>query len=240
MQVVGVIDLQGGVVVRGVGGRRAEYRPIVSRLCATANPLAVARAFRDRFGLAECYLADLDAIGGAAPAWAVYDALRRDGFRLWVDAGVRDVERGLTLGDAVDRVVVGLETVNGPQVVATLAQRLGEQMAFSLDLHDGRPMGDGSGWRAADAKGIAVEVVRLGVRRLIVLDLARIGGGGGTGTETLCADLSAQFPHLHVTAGGGVRVRGDLLRLRDAGVSAVLVASALHDGELSRADLDAL
>ncbi|MFO0928258.1 MAG: HisA/HisF-related TIM barrel protein [Gemmataceae bacterium] len=156
---------------------------------------------------------------------------RRDG--LWVDAGgaggVRSPHRRC--------VVVGLETVGGPDVVAALAERLGERMAFSLDLRDGRPMGDVTSWPAADGLAIAVEAVRRGVRRLIVLDLARVGVGTGTGTEALCADLSAPFPHLHVTAGGGVRSRADLVRLRDAGVAAVLVASALHDGGLSRADL---
>ena len=32
MRVIGVLDLKGGVVVRGVAGRRHEYRPIVSPL----------------------------------------------------------------------------------------------------------------------------------------------------------------------------------------------------------------
>jgi uncharacterized protein related to proFAR isomerase len=32
----------------------------------------------------------------------------------------------------------------------------------------------------------------------------------------------------------------DLQRLKDLGVGAALVASALHDGRLSRADLDSL
>lgn len=237
MQVIGVLDVLGGVVVRGIAGRRAEYRPIVSRLCPTPQPLAVARAFRDHFGIDECYLADLDAIGGAAPAVGIYDALRSDGFRLWVDAGVREVASGERLADVVDRLVVGLETVRGPQVVAALAGKFGERMTFSLDLQGGVPLGDRTDWPADDVLGIAAEAVRLGVRRMIVLDLARVGVGSGTGTEPTCADLAARFPHLHVTAGGGVRSRADLLRLRDAGVSAVLVASVLHEGRLDRSAL---
>ncbi|MFM8221178.1 MAG: nickel transporter, partial [Planctomycetaceae bacterium] len=44
MQVIPVLDLLGGVVVRGVAGQRDSYRPIVSQLVDGAEPLAVARA----------------------------------------------------------------------------------------------------------------------------------------------------------------------------------------------------
>ncbi|HEV7223801.1 MAG TPA: hypothetical protein VGN42_13930, partial [Pirellulales bacterium] len=60
MQMIPVIDLMGGLVVRGVGGRRHEYRPIESRLCAGANPAAIARALREQFAIDEIYLAELD------------------------------------------------------------------------------------------------------------------------------------------------------------------------------------
>ena len=74
----------------------------------------------------------------------------------------------------------------------------------------------------------------LGVRRMIVLDLARVGIGEGTGTEKLCARLTAAHPSLEVIAGGGVRGPEDLRRLTGCGVRTALVASALHDGRLTR------
>src|SRR5438876_12291445 len=110
MRVVGVIDLMGGVVVRGVGGRRAEYRPVESQLCASAEAVTVAEAYRLEYGIEELYLADLDAISGATPAWRTYEALLMAGFRLWVDAGVRTIEDGQALARAGVGVGVGLET----------------------------------------------------------------------------------------------------------------------------------
>src|SRR5438270_567379 len=50
MRVIPVLDLKGGQVVRGIGGRRAEYRPIISVLTDSAKPLDVARAFRVGMG----------------------------------------------------------------------------------------------------------------------------------------------------------------------------------------------
>src|SRR5438046_4078339 len=97
MRIIPVLDLKGGVVVRGVAGRREEYRPIVSRLVASAAPIAVARAFRDRLGLTELYLADLDAIAGASPAWTTYKEIQAIGCQVWVDAGVRNAADALAV-----------------------------------------------------------------------------------------------------------------------------------------------
>jgi phosphoribosylformimino-5-aminoimidazole carboxamide ribotide isomerase len=107
-------------------------------------------------------------------------------------------------------------------------------------LREGVPLGDTTAWPARDAEGIAASAVALGVRQLIVLDLARVGVGAGTGTEGLCARLAAAHPGVAVYAGGGVRGMNDLRRLREAGVRGALVSSALHDGTLSREDLAAL
>jgi hypothetical protein len=44
MRILPVLDLMNGVVVRGVGGRRSEYRPVASRLAVSADPADVAAA----------------------------------------------------------------------------------------------------------------------------------------------------------------------------------------------------
>jgi phosphoribosylformimino-5-aminoimidazole carboxamide ribotide isomerase len=238
MRVLPVLDVQGGRVVRGVGGRRQEYRPVVSRLTTSCHPVDVAEAFRDHFGLSEIYLADLDAIAGAAPALSLYSVLRSRDFRLWVDAGLRTAAEAGPLADAgVGGIVAGLETVVGPEVLAGLCRDHGERVVFSLDLRDGVPLGHVAAWGAGGAWSIAARAAADGVRRLIVLDLARVGGGGGTGTEELCRRLAGAYPEVEVIAGGGVRDRADLERLGRCGVAGVLVASALHDGRLRPEDL---
>ena len=72
----------------------------------------------------------------------------------------------------------------------------------------------------------------MGVRALIVLDLARVGTGTGTGTEPLLRAIRDEFPGVDLIAGGGVRTWADVDRLSEAGASGVLVASAIHDGTL--------
>jgi phosphoribosylformimino-5-aminoimidazole carboxamide ribotide isomerase len=241
MQILPVLDIMQGQVVHGVGGRRNEYRPIVSRLTDSSRPLDVAGAIRAHFGRDEFYLADLDAIAGGEPAWTLYALLHEHGYRLWVDAGVCELTRACQLVAAnVESVVVGLETVAGPPALREIVRALGERVVFSLDLRHGEPMGQRDAWEGANAWEIAARAVRLGVHRLLVLDLAHVGLGDGTGTDELCARLCATFPDVEVSAGGGVRNRADLQALRDVGVRTALVASALHDGRLTRRDLDGL
>jgi phosphoribosylformimino-5-aminoimidazole carboxamide ribotide isomerase len=238
MRIVPVLDLKVGHVVRGVGGRREEYRPVVSRLTDSAAPVDVATAFRDHFGLSELYVADLDAIAGAGPALETYAALRALGCTLWVDAGLRQaVQAEVLIGASVETIVAGLETLAGPEELTRLCERYAERVVFSLDLKEGRPLGDLRGWDAGSAWDVASQAVALGARRLLVLDLARVGGGEGTGTEELCRRLVEASPGVEIAAGGGVCGPDDLRRLREGGIAAVLVASALHDGRLTRADV---
>ena len=73
MRVIPVLDLKDGEVVRGVAGRRQEYRPIRSRLSDSSRPVDVAGAFRERLNLRDLYLADLNAIAGEPPAFKTMD-----------------------------------------------------------------------------------------------------------------------------------------------------------------------
>jgi len=242
MHIIPVLDLLEGAVVRGVEGRREEYRPVESRIVQNSDPLSVARAFRDRFGLTRLYVADLDAIVHQQQNRDVYRMLAADDFQLMIDAGLRNIEAAeAVLAEGADQVVAGLETWPGPDQLARLARRLGrERVVFSLDMKNGKPLGDLSGWPAREPYDIAVCAMEAGAGELIVLDLAQVGANAGLSTENLCRSLIDRFPGPRVITGGGVRGLSDLERLSRMKVSGALVASALHDGRISRTDVESL
>jgi phosphoribosylformimino-5-aminoimidazole carboxamide ribotide isomerase len=233
MNILPVLDVMAGRVVHGKAGRRETYQPIASRLCAGCAPLDIARAFRAHFGLVQLYVADLDAIAGAAPARTLFQELRREGFDLWVDAGVSSVEHAVSLRESgVSSVVVGLETLPAPALLDNLLAELGpDPLVFSLDLKHGAPMAS-SAWAGVDALGIARRALQAGVRRVLVLDLAAVGMDGGPSTLELCRRLRARRPDIEIATGGGVRGQADLDALRGVPVDHVLLASALHDGRI--------
>ena len=241
MQILPVIDVMNGQVVRGVAGRRSEYKPIVSRLTPSTAPVDIARAFREHFGFDELYLADLDAIAGHAPALPLYEDLQTAGFRLWVDAGLRQAPDAVPLmNHGVDRIIVGLETCSGPGMLAELLDQMRASRAvFSLDLKRGQALATAGAWPVCEPFAIAADVIALGIRRLLVLDLAQVGVGAGVGTASLCRRLRARYPELEIAAGGGVRGPDDVHAMAAAGVDWLLVASALHDGRLHSASVRA-
>jgi phosphoribosylformimino-5-aminoimidazole carboxamide ribotide isomerase len=235
MPILPVLDLKQGQIVRGIAGRRDEYRPIVSKLTSSARPIDVARALHEHFGFVEFYIADLDAIAGALPALEVYESLHAEGLRLWVDAGVRTVDDAVCVpvtGPAT--VVVGLETVQGPDTLRDLCRRLDpRKVVFSLDLKNGQPLGEPAPWGVGSAWAIAQQAFDTGVVRMLVLDLAHVGVGAGPGTAELCARLRREHPDREISTGGGVRGPDDVKQLYACGVDYVLVASALHNGRFT-------
>jgi phosphoribosylformimino-5-aminoimidazole carboxamide ribotide isomerase len=232
MKIIPVMDLRGGHVVRGIAGRRDEYRPMISQLTPSSVPLNVARAIRDRFGLHHFYIADLDAIAGESADVTTLATLRDHGFHCWVDAGIRTFAQAITLAPHVAVVIAGLETLAGPGELDKIVHALGRDVIFSLDLKAGTPMGNLVAWRNAGAFAIAQQAISFGLERLLVLDVGRVGTGTGTGTGELCSCIIAKFPLVEVLTGGGIRDMVEIRRLEAIGVAGVLVASGLHDGTL--------
>ncbi len=237
MRLIPVLDLQSGVVVRGVAGKRDEYRPLSSELCPGARPLDVARAIRETYNVSELYVADLDAIAGDRDVHeAVLVRLVDAGFRLLLDSGITCAHDARRAGETgADRIVVGLETCAGPEALAEILQQLGaDRVLFSLDLMRGQPLlpPGTAGWQELTPPEIVSEVFAAGVGSLIVLDLAGVGVGGGLPTLSLCREIRNRFPSHELLTGGGIAASEHLEDARSAGIDGLLVASALHQGPL--------
>ena len=242
MRVIPVIDLKGGVAVHAVRGERDRYQPLRSAIASDADPVEVARAVRDRLGLDELYVADLDAItgGGGRDNADTVAALAREA-RVMVDAGAataKAVARVLALG--VARVIVGTESLPGAGAFAALRAEAGDApLVLSLDLRGGQvlsPDPELAGLTAVDA---FTRLAASGVREAIVLDLLRVGSGEGPDVA-LIGELHGRFPDVPLLAGGGVRDAADLRALAAAGAAGALVATALHGGGIGAAELAAL
>lgn len=245
MRVIPVIDLLRGQVVRGVGGRRDEYRPIVSQLVESSDPAAVAAALKARFDPQQIYVADLDAISGGqrdANSWRVIAAT---GVALLLDAGLQTASDAEQLWQLLQqefnnaKLVIGLESLRNLQELTELQRRLGsamQEIVVSLDMRAGKLQTPDADWLGATPQELIAEVWRCGIPSLIVLDLADVGSGQGTSTLPLLRELRSQFPDMELIAGGGVRGAADLRDMQQAGASAALVASALHDGRLTAED----
>jgi phosphoribosylformimino-5-aminoimidazole carboxamide ribotide isomerase len=232
-----VIDLMKGQVVRAVAGRRSEYR-------AMGEPLTVANWLVQQFAFDMVYAADLDSIMRGQSDRHSWRQIAEAGLALWLDAGIGTLAGAklvmpdlLRLSNA-PTMIVGLESLVSLQCLSDMVQFLGAApLAFSLDLNNGKLMTAANDLADAQPMDIVQRAISAGVQRLIVLDLADVGVGGGTRTLALCRQIRGEFRGIELTAGGGVRGIDDLRALADAGCDAALVASALHDGRLTPEDV---
>jgi phosphoribosylformimino-5-aminoimidazole carboxamide ribotide isomerase len=235
--VIGVVDLRAGRAVRARGGQRDKYEPVervAGEHIEPGDATALARQYVDRFGLPALYVADLDAIERRAPQDAIVRTIASLGVPLWVDAGIaspEDARRALSCG--ASRVIVGLETLPSFDALKAIVREAGRgRVVFSLDLRDGRPITIATELAQCRPEDLAARAADAGAAAMIVLDLARVGAGGGFDLQLLeRIRPSARSVALYV--GGGVRGADDLEQLRRAGCHGALVASALLDGVLS-------
>lgn len=236
VRIVPVIDVMNGQVVRAVGGRRELYGPLHSQLTTSTVPIKVADALLAIAGVNELYVADLDGLLGRKPALEWLGELTGRGVHVLVDLGVKTAADAKPLQSMpLVTVVAGSETLTAMDELATLCSTFGpDRVVFSLDLRNGKVVGDEAVWGAkAEPQAVVDRVVAAGITRILVLELARVGTGIGPGVTELCGQLRQRHPDIELIAGGGVRDRDDINRLAIAGADAVLVASALHDGTLN-------
>lgn len=253
MLVVPVIDLLNGQVVRAIGGQRDAYQPWLSPI---AN---YSRRLEDVLdGLCEVvfhhaiYVADLDAITGQRQAGAkpsYLDVLFSKTPYFLLDRGWADPaclsEFLAPLGAAARAIhpVLSTESIHCsddlPEMVK-ICRSAGLHPVLSLDLKQGRPIASSDSWKHADPLEIVDCAVQAGLASVIVLDLFDVGKARGGTTIALCKAIHQRYPQLSLVAGGGIRSYDECCRYRDAGCNAVLVATALHTGCITRHDCDRL
>ena len=244
MRVIPVIDLLNGLGVHAVKGRRKNYRPVKSVLCDTPEPLAVARAFRDRLNLNEVYVADLDAILDPRQnrhRKIIADIACREGMDVILDAGVSNIDDIRELIDSgIRKVVIGAETLRTLDAVHDIPAKIHRsRLVFSLDLRAGKILSQCPALAAMEPLEAAAYLQPAGWGELILLDLGRVGGEEGIGT-LLAAEVRAKLPVLRLLVGGGLAGPDELVALQSLGVRGVLTASALHRGIITAGHLSAL
>jgi len=236
-RLIPVLDLLGGQVVRAVRGQRQAYRPVVSALCQSSDPLRVARTLTAHCASAQLYVADLDALMGAAAQTAALRGLLQglpDIDELWLDAGFADADSAAALLAALGPDAARVRPVYGSESLASRAAllrcvdrgtALGARAVLSLDRRDGQRLDAAGCWDAP----------ALWPQRVIMMTLDRVGSGAGPDLQTLGA-LRARAPSATLVGAGGLRSLDDLALAAAAGADAWLVASALHDLQIPRVE----
>ncbi|MEJ2376167.1 MAG: HisA/HisF-related TIM barrel protein [Pseudolabrys sp.] len=227
MEVIPVIDLKGGTVVHARLGQRALYRPIETPLARGSAPLDVVAGLLSVHPFETLYVADLDAITGSGDNRAALQRVRRTfpQLTLWVDSGIADFPAAADwLQHDLGHLVLGSETQRDARLVRDLREN--ERTVLSLDF------------RGDDFQGPPMLLAQSEAwpQRVIAMTLNRVGSHAGPDLMRLSA-LKAAAATRDVYAAGGVRDAADLRALAQNRIAGALIASSLHDGRLTAADL---
>jgi len=237
MRIIPVIDILNGKVVKAIGGKREEYKPLESVLTKSTEPLDFALAF-ESLGFKELYLADLDAILGRGPNLSLYEMIiSNTDLILMIDAGINDLEKAKSIDRlSATRVIIGTETLESIDFIRKALNSLGsDKVIVSMDLKNGRVISRCNLIRSYNKYTVARLLHNFGVQTIIVLDLEKVGTETGVNISEVKKLLD--IFDLNLLVGGGIRDIKNLRELRKIGVFGALIASILHNGRITKEDL---
>ncbi|WP_135806097.1 1-(5-phosphoribosyl)-5-[(5-phosphoribosylamino)methylideneamino]imidazole-4-carboxamide isomerase [Halorussus marinus] len=226
-EVVPAVDMQDGEVVQLVQGERGTEKTY-------GDPVEAAREWVDR-GAETLHLVDLDGAfdGERANADAVERIREAVDVSVQLGGGIRTADDAIGLLDrGVDRVILGTAAVENPEIVAEISAAYPGSVTVSLDAKDGEVVV--SGWTEGtglDPAEAAARYEDLGAGAILFTDVDVEGRLAGVQTDRVRAVVEAV--EIPVVASGGVATLDDVAALRDAGAAAVVVGTALYEGEFT-------
>lgn len=240
------MDLLNGQVVQGKGGRRNDYQPFRDSVISNdPAPLCVATAFHEKLALDWFYIADLDRIQSINNAELnkniIIELVETSNYKISIDAGCKqleDIEEVIDWG--VDQVIIGTETLRSLEVLEKAVSEFNPQkIILSVDFKGGELLANSEEIRKIKPIEIAEIAGKLGLKAIIVLELQKVGSQTGPLNDSLL-QIVENVSSIPIITGGGVRSIEDLSILKKKGIMGALVATAFHNGNIKKEDLEDL
>ena len=224
MRLYFVTDLLNGIVVRGVSGKREEYKPVhlESKLNLPSSDLFdVIKEIKPK----NLYVADLDRIMGKGDNIDAIEKLTTSVDDLIADCGFKRASeiRNLQSGP-VFSPVLGTETFDIRQLEQIENPR---NIVVSIDILD-------SILDASSSFKSWLEMVEFlnsfRLKGMIVLTLKKVGTSSSLDWKLL--EKAIDVATNPVFGGGGVRSLEDLEKAKEIGCEALLISTAVHLGKI--------
>ncbi len=232
MRIVPSIDLDGGRsrIVFWPGAATGVGAP-------TDQPARIARHFVDR-GATLIHLVDFDGARAGAPQnlAAIGAVAGLVATPLQVAGGMESPEAiKIAFATGATRVVVGAALLDEPELLAACAVAAGDWLAVGLDPRPDR-LTDFP-WKRASRPTIDDLLQQLsaaGIQRIV------LSHGGNASEASAFAQLAQRYPSMELSVAGGVTDLDGVRRLRDAGVSSLILGEALLSGAIDFEEAQAL
>lgn len=224
MKVIAAVDIMGESVVRLVKGDPAN------KVVYSSDPVETAKKW-EAAGTNMLHIVDLDAaFSSGNNAELVAEIAGAVKIPVQVAGGIRSPEKAEEMLAKASRVVLGTMAYSDPEVVRKLAKKNPGRIVVSIDQIDGKVMV--KGWKESTGITVADAISQfssMGVDEFLLTSIERDGTLQGPDVRTLAeAAVSAR-----IIASGGIASLEDIVKVRSAGCSSVILGKAMYDGKVS-------
>jgi phosphoribosylformimino-5-aminoimidazole carboxamide ribotide isomerase len=224
MKVIVAVDIMGGSVVRLVKGDHAN------KVTYSNDPVETAKKW-EAVGADMLHVVDLDAAFSSGSnsefVTKIAEAVR---IPVQVAGGIRSLEKAEEMLSIASKVVIGTMAYSEPEVIRKLAKKNVCRIVISIDQIDSMVMV--KGWKESTGTTVADAISQfhaIGVDEFLLTSIDRDGTLQGPDIKTLTdAAMSAR-----IIASGGIASMEDVIRIRSAGCSSVIIGKAIYDGKVS-------
>jgi phosphoribosylformimino-5-aminoimidazole carboxamide ribotide isomerase len=231
MKVIAAVDIMDGSVVRLLKGDPAN------KIVYNSDPVETAKKW-EAAGADMLHIVDLDAAfanGNNAELTAkIAGAVK---IPVQVAGGIRSPEKAEEMLSKAARVVLGTMAYSEPETVRKLAKKNPGRIVISIDQAGGKVMV--KGWKESTGTIVADAISQfasMGIDEFLLTSIERDGTLQGPDVRTL-ADAAASA---RIIASGGIASVQDIVKVRSAGCSSVILGKAMYDGKVSIEKVKAL
>lgn len=226
MRVIAAVDIMGRSVVRLVKGDPAN------KVVYSSDPVETAKKW-EAAGADMLHVVDLDAAFQTGSSNAeIVKRIAAEAVKIPVEVagGIRTTEAAEDMLSKASRAVLGTMAYSEQEAVNKLVKKYPGRIIISIDQKGGNVMV--KGWKeSANIKvGDAIAQFRaMGIDEFLLTSIERDGTLGGPDVQMLAeAAKSAR-----IIASGGIASIGDVIRVRSAGCTSVILGKAMYDGKVS-------
>ncbi len=227
-RMIPVIDIKDGVAVGAKEGVRDKYMELESVLTDSCDPVEIAKLYK-KLGFKSIYVADLDGIMKSAPNIDLLKNIKwKSGLKVMADIGTWSEDEIMSIEMAGITPILATETFTSLDLL-----QFPRKFALSLDIRGSRLL---CGMNCDLTGFLKLIEDSPTIEKVIIIDLEKVGMSSGPNIE-LCRKIIEGLPGKKIYYGGGIRYLIDVAVLLKAGISGVLVGSALHEGRVNINDL---
>ena len=226
MRVIAAVDIMGRSVVRLVKGDPAN------KVVYSSDPVETAKKW-EAAGADMLHVVDLDAAFQTGSSNAeIVKRIAAEAVKIPVEVagGIRTTEAAEDMLSKASRAVLGTMAYSEQEAVNKLVKKYPGRIIISIDQKGGNVMV--KGWKESaniKVRDAIAQFRAMGIDEFLLTSIERDGTLEGPDVQMLAeAAKSAR-----IIASGGIASVGDVIRVRSAGCTSVILGKAMYDGKVS-------